>query len=192
MLSMILKRLAVSVLVLLAVLALGLLVLLTVLPLALLAVLLLAVLLLAVVATLLLALALRTLGGLVVAGGRRRGLLAGRGGGVLPLRLLGLGRPLGRGRGRGGGGAGLLGADGGDEVALAHLGGAGDPHARGELLELGEAHGAQGAGATGLLAVRGSGVVAGRGVGHEGPFPRWGHPGRAGLMSPVKSGMICI
>ena len=65
----------------------------------------------------------------------------------------------------------VLFADGGDEVALAHLGGAGDPHARGELLQLGQAHRAECAGSARLLRGRGSGGVASAGVGHEGPFP---------------------
>ncbi len=58
--------------------------------------------------------------------------------------------------------------DGGDEVALAHLGGAADAHARGEALELGEPHGGQRSGAPRAGA---RGRLECGGVCHEGSFP---------------------
>jgi hypothetical protein len=57
--------------------------------------------------------------------------------GCLDDRLL-----LGRARSAGASAA-LSGLDGLDEVALAHLGGAADAHARGQSLELGDLHGRQ-------------------------------------------------
>jgi hypothetical protein len=77
----------------------------------------------------------------------------------------------GRGGARAGhAGAGLLRPDHVDEVALAHLGRAGDAHAAGESLQFSQAHGRQGAGSARLL-VRGRCGIERGGVGHEGPFP---------------------
>ena len=97
---------------------------------------------------------------LVLLGARRVG---PRGSGGRPRGGLGAARRCWPGRSRRSGGL-----DGGDEVALAHLGGAADAHARGEALELGQPHGGQRSGAARAGARR---RLESGGVCHEGSFP---------------------